>query len=377
MGNSVDFLVTEDIRLRTRAARVGLAERVMPIQGAISLIQRLGPTPSAPLPLVEQIQAHQLDNNDPIFDSLREDYPGFDEWLAKCQREHRTSWVIRDGTLAATTIVKDETPADYGVPGKTLKVCLFKVSDRHTGMRYGELLLKALLDYAFRNEYDSSYVTVFPKHEGIVSFLPTFGFSQIDATSPSGEAVFAKSLRPAPSAASMPPLEYHIAFGPPYYKPFDKPAFIVPIQPGYHDLLFPESNLPLLPERNPFGNSIRKAYLCNSGVRSIARGSVLYFYRSRDWHAITAVGIAEGTTVSSSSIDIARSVGRRTVYSYRQIEEMAQKETLAILFRQARILRESIPAQALRSAGIWSRPPQSIMRLEREGVEWLESRIGQ
>ncbi len=377
LGNAVDVLITDDARLRSRAARLGLAERVMTVRGAITLLERLSPTPAAPLPLVEQVEAHQLDVDDPIFESLRNDYPGFDRWLEKCQREHRTSWVIHEETIAAVTIVKDETPAEFDLPGKTLKICLFKVSESFAGKRYGELLLKPVLDYAFVNDYETCYVTVLPKHEGTAVFFPSFGFKQQEVLSGLGEYVFAKSLKPGSDTSALSPLDYHVAFGPKYYNPFGAPAFIVPIQPKFHDRLFPEARPPLLPERNPFGNSIRKAYLCNASTRSITAGSVLYFYRSQDWHAITALGVAEETLTSSSADEIARYVGRRTVYAYSDIEEMATQEVLAILFRQAHVLRKAIPAQSLQSASIWLRPPQSIMRLERGGVEWLEAKIAQ
>lgn len=377
LGNAVDFLVTEDARLRSRAGRLGLADRVMNVHGAITLLQRFSPALSISLPLVDQVAAHQLDAYDPIFESLRGNYPGFDSWLEKCQREHRTSWVIYEEEIAAVAIVKDETPADFNLPGKTLKICLFKVSESSGGKRYGELLLKPILDYAFQNGYETSYVTVLHKHEGTTAFFPSFGFKQLDVLSELGEYVFAKSLKPNPEAAALNPLDYHIAFGPRYYKAFDAPAFIVPIQPRFHDLLFPEARPQLLPERNPFGNSIRKAYLCHSGTRSIVEGSVLYFYRSHDWRSVTAVGVAEGTLVSSSVDEITRYVGRRTIYTYPAIEEMTSQEVLAILFRQAHVLRERIPARSLQSAGIWRRPSQSITRLEHGGVEWLEANIVQ
>ena len=213
LGNAVDFLVTEDAKLRSRAVRLGLADRVMNVRGAITLLERLSPTPSTPLPLVEQVEAHQLDPSDPIFGSLRNDYPGFDKWFEKCQREHRTSWVIYDETIAAVTIVKNETSDEFGLPGKTLKICTFKVSESYGGRRYGELLLKPILDYAFQNDYETSYATVFPKYEGMISFFSSFGFEQIAASSQLDEAVFVKSLKPGSAAASLQPLEYHIAYG--------------------------------------------------------------------------------------------------------------------------------------------------------------------
>ena len=122
VGDAVDFLITEDRNVLRKGGRLGLGERVIDIESAIASIRALAPRPSSPLLLPSQIQAQALDERSPFFDSLRTDYPGFDGWLAKCKREHRDSWVIKDGDqLAAATIVKDETPADFGIRGRTLK----------------------------------------------------------------------------------------------------------------------------------------------------------------------------------------------------------------------------------------------------------------
>ena len=378
IGKAADFLVTNDESLRRRSGPLGLGDRAMSTRAAIAWIRHAAPVhpaPSSPLPLIHQMQAQQLDIDDRIFVSVRNDYsPYFDEWFEKCQSENRTCWVINDDGLAAVTIVKDETPADFNLPGKTLKVCLFKVAEPHAGMRYGELLLKAVLDYGRINEYETAYVTAFPKYEDVSAFFPNFGFTLIEAQSKLKEHVFVKSLTPSVNAASLPALDYHIAYGPYHYKT-SMPAFIIPIQPTYHDRLFPEANRQLLPERNPFGNGIRKAYLCNAGIRSIVKGSVLYFYRSQDWHAITVVGVVEETVVSSDPSEIARHVGRRTVYSAPEIDKMAANgEVLAILFRQARVLEMPIHDRSLQQAKVWKGPPQSIMRLRQRAVEWIEER---
>lgn len=379
LGNAVDFMVTDDERLLARASRLNLGDRTMNAREAISLILRYAPMPSAPLPLVQQIQAQALDASDQIFVSVRNDYaPDFDEWFKKCQRAHRDSWIIgndANDALAAVTIVNQETDSRYIFGGKTLKVCLFKVSESHSFMRYGELLLKAVLDYAVRNQYSAAFLTVFEKYENLISFAKSFGFTQTATPTGLGELVLKKSFNPPSSANFMPALDYHIAYGPNLYRYSGMPTFVVPIQPQFHDRLFPEANQQLLPERNPFGNGIRKAYLCNAGLRTIDKGAVLYFYRSQDWHALSAVGIVEGVTRSKDAKAIARYVGRRTVYSYTEIEEMANKgPVLAILFRQARIFKTPIHAQSLRQAKVWKRPPQSIMRLEPSAVKWIEEK---
>ena len=154
-----------------------MGECVAHVDDATAAIKAIVPSPSHVALLPQQHWAHTLVEHDPIFDSLRADYLGFDDWLRKCKKEHRTCWTVGSaGNLVALTIVKGESPAEYGPGGKTLKVCLFKGSERHPGMRYGELLLKSMFDYAYSNDYGSAYVTVFPKHIYLVELMKQFGF---------------------------------------------------------------------------------------------------------------------------------------------------------------------------------------------------------
>lgn len=383
-GNAVSILVTEDRGILRKARRLELADRVVDIDEAIGIIRALAPKATSPMLMARQVQAHTLSDEDPIFDSLRQDYSGFDEWLAKCKQEHRTCWVIEDeGTLAATTIVKDETPAEFQIPGRTLKIAMFKVSESYPGRRYGELLLKAVFEYVVGNSYESTYVTVLRKHERVIEFFENFGFSAIDQRTQLGEIVLSKSFLPHNEDRHLLPLDYHIRFGPMYYRSdSDVSAFVVPIEPRFHRILFPELEIKqqfsTMQDLRSFGNSILKAYLSQS-KRSISPGSLLYFYRSHDVRALTLVGIAESMCFSSSPDTIASYVWKRTVYSYDEIVAMtssARRGTLAILFRQARAIQPPISDKALRSAGIWSRPPQSIMRLTGEHVRWIQAQMG-
>jgi hypothetical protein len=155
------------------------------------------------------------------------------------------------------------------------------------------------------------------------------------------------------------------------------PAFIVPIRPLYHRLLFPEQErqLELEPGNHPFGNSIRKAYLSHAPIRKIGKGCNLFFYRSEDIHSITSTGVVEGTLISSVADEIARYVGKRTIYSFSEIKEMCKGQVLAILFRQSRILENPIGLEELKKNRILTAAPQSIMKIQRRTLNWIQSRI--
>ena len=73
-GDAVDFLVTEDKKLHRKAHRSGLDSRVFFLQDAIALLLDLFDKSPPPPPSVKKVFVYELNENDPIFDSLRQDY---------------------------------------------------------------------------------------------------------------------------------------------------------------------------------------------------------------------------------------------------------------------------------------------------------------
>ena len=242
-GNATDFLVTEDRSLRKKVARLGLESRVTTINEAISIVRDLYDTCPSPPPAVKDLKAHALDETDPIFQSMRKDYPGFDEWFVKCKREHRQTWIIkgRSLNLSAVCIVKNEKEKQHGLNGKVLKICTFKVSDQYNGFRYGELLLKTIFHYAHENKYDWIYITVFEKYTSLISLLEDFGFQDVGRKTDIGELILTKPISfLEEDYDSFEPLPFNIRYGPFALKTQGVDSYIVPIQPRYHRLLLPE-----------------------------------------------------------------------------------------------------------------------------------------
>lgn len=378
-ADATDFLVTEDLKLRNKARRLGLGNRVVTVVEAISLIRDLSERVPSPPPAVRPVKAHVIDLSDPILDSFRQDYPGFDNWFRRCRRQHRQAWIIEGdrNRLAAFCIIKRDDAPPVSLSGKLLKLCSFKVSEEFNGFRFGELLLKAVFEHAFDNRYDWIFVTVFQKYNKLIELFEDFGFSKMKDKTMLGELILAKPLRPEVEKRTVQkPLDYHIRYGPRLFRT-EVPWYVIPIQPRFARVLFPESarQRTLLPGLYAFGNAIKKAYLCNSPTRSIPRGSALLFYRSRKERGGISIGIVEETLISSSSEEIARAVGKRTVYTLKEIEELCRRAVLTILFRQARVFRPPIPYIELIRGGVFSRPPQSVMALEGEGLEWAQNRM--
>jgi len=253
----------------------------------------------------------------------------------------------------------------------------------HVGSDGTYPLLKALFGYRQANGYDFAYVTAFERHDGLLRLFEDFGFSRWVGRSARGEIVLVKGFRASTAdRLATTPLDFHVRFGPPALNPDPTQTFIVPIQPEFHRLLFPdaESQLSLgfrLDEIDrPFGNSLRKAYLCHAQLRTLAPGATVVFYRSHDLKALTCVGVVERSSREHDVNEIARIVGKRTVYSYQQIEELAEKPVLTILFRQDRILEIPVSLADMLQAQLLSGHPQSITRVRQEGFAWMMGRIG-
>lgn len=384
-ANAVDLLVTEDKGIHRKAALLDLHERVLRIDDALAAIRKFFPVPapSEPPPLAERTVAHSLDPHDPIVTSFREDYaPHFDKWLEKCQRQHRLTWVIRvpgSSYVKAFCIVKEENPNEHGLPltGRVLKICSFKVSDEYLGFRFGELLLKCVFDHAHSAGLDWLFVTIFEKHAGLVALFEDFGFQQQPERTGLGEIVLTKPLTPGPDDYSiLDPWTLHFRFGPHAANLSEVPFFLVPIQPQYSEILFPETRRQtnLLEEASPFGNAIRKAYLSASPIRRLNKADILLFYVSENYQVLLAAGIVEQILVSDDAEEIARATARRTVFSFDEIQEYCQhgqRKVLAILFRQIRILEPGIRGADLLAHGAMSAVPQSIQSVPEEAKPWL------
>jgi L-amino acid N-acyltransferase YncA len=383
-ADAVDFLVTNDRGVHRRAARVGLADRVLGISDAILLLRELAPKQLTEFPAVSKILCHELDHEDAFFDSLRRSYghDQFNAWIRRAKREHRPAYRIAVGDdLAGLAVLKEgDTEPLLQHLGRVAKICMFKIADGHRGKRLGELLLKPTFEHCLTGEFDAAFCTCFPKERELIAFLRRFGFVVAGRTA-IDEIVLVKRFTPtAQERHTLDPLTYHVRFGPARIKLGDAKGYVVPIVPDWHRALFPELDrqMELFAGETPYGNSILKAYLCKSNVTRINPGSVLMFYRSGDRQSVQGIGVAEQSLRSRDPDTIIRFVGTRTVYTAGEIQEMAASSNrgiLAILFRQARSI-DAVRLAELVASGVVTAHPQSISQVARqEGVEWMRNTI--
>lgn len=383
--DAVDCLVTDDNKIHRKARRLGLTERVLRAADAVGMLGAwIEEAPAAP-PALRHGLAYGLDESDPFFESLGADYGGkpFFDWLARAKRAHRECWTAKDhnGCLEALVIIKheaDDVPVELTTSAKVLKICTFKVAPQARGVGLGEQLLKACFGYCYQNAYHALFVTLFEaKQPELRDLLEEFGFTKCAATTKLGETMMAKHLDVRPNEGG---LAANIQFGPRLLD-WTQPVLVVPIQPRFCELLFPERSTQtnLLAPRSTSANGIRKAYLCNSPMKTIAAGSVLLFYRSQSQQGVIAVGVVESVTRSSSTEALLVFAGRRTVYSERSIKELTEdgrSEVLAIRFRESRLPRELVPLADLKVHKILRAAPQSITTcaVTEEVRSWLERR---
>lgn len=393
-SKAVNYLISNDSGLRKRAARSGLAQSVLTAADAEALLVDFEPTLKRPPPKVERIEAYALDINQEIFTTLRQDYRDFDKWLDKVRADsdHRECFVIvdGDGTYAAIAILKpNEDDCEYKLRQPVTKICTFKVAPEKSGNRYGELLLKSVLQSHSYHRSSSAYVEVFGKQQRLLALLETFGYLPTGETTARGELVIAKQLYPVGDEA-LSSLAFHVKYGPPAISDATR-FFIVPIIPEWHRQLFPDDEfepeasgiqMELLSARDiltsvhPWGNALRKAYLCHSPSNQLEPGDGLLFYRSADWKAVTAIGVVEETMRSTDPDEIISVVGGRTVYTRENIERQCSKgPVLVILFRQDRFIETGWGISELLGADIVRSAPRSIQSIKGGGNAWIHAQL--
>jgi len=285
---AVHLLVTNDEGIHRKASKIGLQDKVYRLGQCLLLLQRY--TTEAfvfDYTGVKERFLYEINKNQPFFESLRQSYDGFDKWFQKCATDKRKCWCIEDGTgnIVAICIYKHEQDArltDNGdiTHGRILKLCTFKVDPKARGKKLGERLLYIAFDYCVKNDLDWVYLHTFGEEQKtLVGLCTDYGFSCLGKYKQ--EDVYIKPMKLRD--------DYY-----PYFKDNESvQKFIIPIQPQFHEDLFPDfsSMKGSLFEKDQSlyscqGNTIKKAYLCHSKIKTIRKGDIILFYRSKDRKSI-------------------------------------------------------------------------------------------
>lgn len=221
----------------------------------------------------------EVDVNDEYFESLKDDYPGFTKWFADKSAAGESALVHRDDDgIGAFVYLKDENESielvDKTLPAAPrLKIGTLKVADRAQGERLGEGAVGLALWRWRETECPEVYVTVFEKHRALVGMLGKFGFRRAGVKE-NGESVYLKNRR-------------ELDYGDPYLSfPFIDPSFeaanILVINDGYHDELFPYSELANEFQetfRSAAANGVTKVYVGAAASMAVTPGHPVLIYR--------------------------------------------------------------------------------------------------
>lgn len=147
--------------------------------------------------VVQSLSFSDVDFTDSIFDSVRQDYPDFSEWIQRCLagRERRLAFAIQEasGSYRAVAIVKiGEGPA--GVNPQGMKISTFRVAPSEVGGGCADRLLEAILQLAFQEEVLDLFVTVPPGHDDLIRYLERSGFRRAPTATSKGEHVYTANL---------------------------------------------------------------------------------------------------------------------------------------------------------------------------------------
>jgi len=358
---AVHLLVTNDEGIHRKASRIGLQDKVYRLGQCLLLLQRYTTEPFVfDYTGVKERFLYEINKNQPFFESLRQSYDGFDTWFQKCATDKRKCWCIEDGNgnIVAICIYKHELDAqltDNGdiISGRILKLCTFKVDPKARGKKLGERLLYIAFDYCVKNDLDWIYLHTFGEEQKtLVGLCTDYGFSCLGKYKQDDVYIKPMKLRDDNCDSLESLIKYY-----PYFKDNESvQKFIIPIQPQFHEDLFPDfsSMKGSLFEKDQSlyscqGNTIKKAYLCHSKIKTIRKGDIILFYRSKDRKSIQCMGIVEDILFSENIDEVFPAIAKRTVYKYSDIQNILKKRTLVILFRYKALDKEISRQQIAKS----------------------------
>src|SRR5574344_928473 len=301
----VEIFVSEDKKIHTKAALLGIEDKVFTIDSFLEMVVAEHPDlMNYKVLSVKQEYFGNIDLNDSFFDSLREDYEGFDAWFNK-KAEEKAYITYNAGQVLSFLFLKienkDENYSNMNpifAPKKRLKIGTFKVVIN--GDRLGERFMKIIFDNAVINNVDEIYVTIFNKREEqqrLINLMEEWGFQFYGTKGTEGELVYVRDFSKRMDVAN-PKSTYP-------FIPTNTRIFLIPIYPKYHTELLPDSFLRTespedFVENEPHRNAVSKIYISRSIKRDISRGDVLIFYRTAPYgksayhhSVITTIGVVE------------------------------------------------------------------------------------
>ncbi|EGQ8705413.1 MULTISPECIES: hypothetical protein [Vibrio harveyi group] len=227
----------------------------------------------------------QINLNDPFFSTLKADYGEFSTWFAKKANEGESAYVLynQQQSIEGFMYLKIEKGivTDTNPPLRDathLKIGTFKFDS--AGTRRGERFIKKVFDHAIEYKVDDIYVTIFDKHEYLITLLQRYGFDIIaKKQTPNGiENVLFRDMATVTGEIIR---DY------PKFETRGNNKYLMSIYPDYHTRMLPDSILNNeshdLIQDVSHTNSIHKIYLCAmEGTANFRPGDIIVTYRTSD-----------------------------------------------------------------------------------------------
>lgn len=273
-----------------------------------------------------------IDLSDPFFDSLKADYEGFSGWFMRKSNEKAYIFKSQSGLIEGFLYhkIEDEPVEDVTPPlphKKRVKIGTFKI-DAH-GTRMGERFIKKSLDYAFSVGAQELYVTIFEKHDTLVSHLLRYGFKKhgTKTTQNGTELVLLKEMGIYTGDTKK---DY------PFIEKSNK-KYLLSIKPYWHSKLLPDS---ILNNEDPesiiedvsHANSIHKIYLgAMKGMDAMKKGDLVVIYRTTD-----RPGQAWYRSVATSVCTVE---GYKNINEYKSLEEFLKTTESYSIFSREELIK--------------------------------------
>lgn len=343
----VDILITEDRKMRKKAASLGIADKVFSINEFITKCSNENPGLIEYKTLsVKKELFGAINSRDPFFDTFRNDYVKFDAWFAKkCDEEAyvcRTDDNRIQGFLYLKVEDEKENYSDISplmTPRKRLKVGTFKVES--TGFRLGERFMKIIFDNAIEQGVEEIYVTLYSHREELGALRELFsrwGFELYGTKKheTNEELVLTKQLGFFDTKKTIKENFPNL--------PSSSDVRFLPIDAKYHTRLFPDSMLKSENEidflgKTPEKYALQKVYISFSFKRDMKPGDLLVIYRPGNpgevkafKSVITSLAVLDEIKFNfSSREEYLKYCENRTVFSANELNDLWEKKNGKLL----------------------------------------------
>ncbi|EGQ0189044.1 hypothetical protein I1433_002842, partial [Listeria monocytogenes] len=297
-----------------------------------------------------------VDLTDNFFESLKNDYPKFEEWFKK--KGENLAYVFRDEhkKIQGFLYLKEETEEDLSIKPifekqRRLKVGTFKINAHGTVL--GDRFLSIILRKFIEENHSMLYVTIFKKHGTLISLFERFGFKKW-GNKDNGELVYFKDLT----------LHDNIYTDFPRFKNTSQKKYLLAIQPQFHTQMFPDSKLKTEKshciEDLSFTNTVEKIYITKMrGVPSLKPNNLLLIYRTAEAGRsaeFSAVGTSICTVVEYKNINDFSNLqsfldycGKGSIFSEQDLKRFWSQQTYPYIIKmlynsplQKRIVRHDL-----------------------------------